>query len=156
MALIAARPCPDATPNGHLQMMRWGKRRANQELIKTKATLVVCPVSLVAQWEREIVTKTSPPLSVYVYHGSNRTSDETVLAEFDVIVTAYTLVGNDLTEEVDRRGPLGRLKFHRIILDEAHTIKNERTIMATSCCRLDATYRWCMTATPIQNRIEEL
>ncbi|KAI7850279.1 SNF2 family N-terminal domain-containing protein [Circinella umbellata] len=156
MALIADRPCPNATPHGHLQMMRWGKRRANQELIKTKATLVVCPVSLVAQWERELVTKTNPPLNVYVYHGSNRTSDETVLAEFDVIVTAYTLVGNDLTQEVDRRGPLGRLKFHRVILDEAHTIKNERTIMATSCCRLDATYRWCMTATPIQNRIEEL
>ncbi|KAI9498457.1 SNF2 family N-terminal domain-containing protein [Zychaea mexicana] len=156
MALIAARPCTDATPLRHLPMMRRGKRRANQELIKTKATLVVCPVSLVAQWERELVTKTNPPLKVYVHHGPQRSADETEIADYDVIVTAYTIVGNECVEEEDRRGPLGRLKYHRVILDEAHTIKNYRTIMAVACCRLETEYRWCMTATPIQNRVEEL
>lgn len=41
-------------------------------------------------------------------------------------------------------------------MDEAHTIKNKNTRAAVGCCSLLANYRWCMTATPIQNKIEEL
>ncbi|KAI9262419.1 SNF2 family N-terminal domain-containing protein [Phascolomyces articulosus] len=156
MALIVSRPCTNATPIRHLPMMRRGKRRASEEFIKTKATLVICPVSLAAQWERELLTKTQPPLNVYIYHGSQRISDETILAGFDVIITTYTLVSIEFVEDEAQRGPLGRMKFHRVILDEAHTIKNYRTSMANACNRIDASYRWCMTATPIQNRIEEL
>lgn len=136
--------------------MRKAKTRGSPELIKSKATLVVCPVSLVAQWAREIISKTRPSLNVCIYHGPNRPSDPTELAPYDVIVTAYTTLSSDLPIEEDRRGPLGRLKFHRVILDEAHTIKNRNTQMAAACCRLESTYRWCLTATPIQNKIEEL
>lgn len=137
-------------------MLRKAKRRGPEELIKTKATLIVCPVSLIAQWQREILTKTNPPLKVLVHHGPQRSTDATELAPYDVIITAYTTVGSDLVNVDNQRGPLGRLKFHRVVLDEAHTIKNVRTQMAESCCRLEADYRWCLTATPIQNKIEEL
>lgn len=137
-------------------MMRKAKQTDPQQPIKSKATLVVCPVSLVAQWAREIITKTRPSLKVCIHHGPNRTHDPTELAAYDVIVTAYTTVASDLPPEDHRRGPLGRIKFHRVILDEAHTIKNRNTQMAAACCRLETTYRWCLTATPIQNRIDEL
>ncbi|KAI8147061.1 SNF2 family N-terminal domain-containing protein [Fennellomyces sp. T-0311] len=156
MALMVSRPCLDATPIRNLPNMRKAKRRADHDPIKTKATLVVCPIALIAQWEREIRSKTNPPLEVLVHYGARRPTDETTLASFDVIITSYSTVSNECCEEERDRGPLGRLRFHRIILDEAHTIKNSNTKAAQACCRLDAHYRLCLTATPIQNKIKEL
>ncbi|KAJ3317695.1 hypothetical protein HDU76_001082 [Blyttiomyces sp. JEL0837] len=53
-------------------------------------------------------------------------------------------------------GPLFRCKFWRVILDEAQTIKNHKSRGATACCELQATYRLCLTGTPLQNSVEEL
>ncbi|KAJ3281004.1 hypothetical protein HK104_000270 [Borealophlyctis nickersoniae] len=55
-----------------------------------------------------------------------------------------------------RAGPLFQIKWHRVILDEAHTIKNKATRAAKACTHLDAKYRWCLTGTPFQNNIGEL
>ena len=79
---------------------------------------------VVAQWERKLITKTNLRLSIYVYYGSNRGSDETILAESDVIITTYNLVCYTLTKNEYKRGPLGTLQ--RIIFDKAHTIKECR------------------------------
>ncbi|KAI0634006.1 SNF2 family N-terminal domain-containing protein [Trametes polyzona] len=51
---------------------------------------------------------------------------------------------------------LFRVKWWRIVLDEAHNIKNKNTKAAISCCALDAKYRWCLTGTPMQNSVEEI
>ncbi|KAG1460998.1 hypothetical protein G6F56_005821 [Rhizopus delemar] len=123
-------------------------------VLQLKATLVICPVSLIDQWRREIETKTEPSLKVLVYHGTSRTKNPYYFASYDVIVTSYTVTATDFIET--RKGPLSKVIFHRVILDEAHTIKNKSTQAARGCCDIKATYRWCMTATPIQNKIEEL
>ncbi|KAK9063856.1 hypothetical protein SSX86_017728 [Deinandra increscens subsp. villosa] len=56
----------------------------------------------------------------------------------------------------DCSGTLAKVKWLRVILDEAQTIKNSRTQMSKSCCGLRARKRWCLSGTPIQNNIDEL
>ncbi|KAG2034468.1 SNF2 family N-terminal domain-containing protein [Suillus americanus] len=51
---------------------------------------------------------------------------------------------------------LFRVKWFRIVLDEAHNIKNRNTKAAIACCELDGKFRWCLTGTPMQNTVDEL
>ncbi|KAF9976708.1 hypothetical protein BGZ73_008015 [Actinomortierella ambigua] len=133
-------------------------------LIKTKATLIVAPTALVYQWENEINAKTTPGLlNVYVHYLRRKSDNLQEIARSDVIITSYGSVAaemgyTDVTGRKDRRaiGPLFKLQFHRIILDEAHLIKNRTTKAAIACTALQATYRWCLTGTPFQNKITEL
>ncbi|XP_021841929.1 helicase-like transcription factor CHR28 isoform X2 [Spinacia oleracea] len=53
-------------------------------------------------------------------------------------------------------GPLARVSWFRVVLDEAQTIKNHRTLTARACCGLRAKRRWCLSGTPIQNSIDEM
>ncbi|KAJ3085528.1 hypothetical protein HK102_014080 [Quaeritorhiza haematococci] len=143
-----------------------------------KGTLVVAPLALVGQWEAEIKEKLKPGvLKVYIYHGSDRVKNVSYLQKFDVVITTYHIMagewpaekkgkkakGAEENEDVDDdpiaerdKGPLYRIKWHRIILDEAHLIKNRSSKVSKASIHLDAKYRWCLTGTPIQNNLEEL
>ena len=153
MATIVANPCEDADFVDHSLIPR-NKRIINGDPLKIKATLIVCPVSLIDQWRREIETKTDPILKVLVFHGNTRPSNPYELALYDVIISSYAITAGNYSEKC--KGPFASVRFHRVILDEAHTIKNKNTRSALGCCNIDAKYRWCMTATPIQNKIDEL
>lgn len=82
MAVIVQNTCDDFTPVDHSLINGTGSRLTAGEL-HIKATLIVCPVSLIDQWRREIESKTSPPLNVLVYHGSARTQNPYNLAKYD-------------------------------------------------------------------------
>ncbi|KAL1223674.1 Helicase-like transcription factor CHR28 [Cardamine amara subsp. amara] len=149
------------------------KRRRSR---RSGGTLIVCPASVVKQWAREVKEKVSDEhkLSVLIYHGSNRTRDPIELAKYDVVVTTYAIVTNevpqnhllDFYEEKKTgcdtiKGPchvgaLAKVKWLRVVLDEAHTIKNTKTLVATACFSLRAKRRWCLSGTPIQNKIDDL
>ncbi|KAI8881727.1 hypothetical protein K501DRAFT_334481 [Backusella circina FSU 941] len=150
LATILAKPCisadeiPDVIPPSRAHIK-----------YKVKATLIVCPVSLIDQWRREIEGKTSPRLNVLAFHGK-RTDNVKKIANYDVIVTSYGIASTNFGGKNMMPGVLARVIFHRVILDEAHMIKNQSTRMAVACCQIEATYRWCLTATPIQNKVEEL
>ncbi|KAJ1541798.1 hypothetical protein HK405_010412, partial [Cladochytrium tenue] len=59
--------------------------------------------------------------------------------------------------EVDhQKGELFRVRWYRVVLDEAHSIKNKRTRAAQAAGNLDAVHRWCLTGTPLQNNVGEL
>ncbi|KAI9309031.1 SNF2 family N-terminal domain-containing protein [Cunninghamella echinulata] len=156
LSIIVSRKCQemDEVPDVISAAMR---RRAKQpeKTFKIKATLVICPVSLMEQWAQEIKTKTEN-ISVYIHHGANRIHNIYELAKFDVIITSYNIISMEFNDNEILAGPLKKVKVHRIILDEAHTIKNRNTRAAMGCCQIEADYRWCLTATPIQNNIDEL
>ncbi|KAJ4917660.1 SNF2 domain-containing protein / helicase domain-containing protein / zinc finger protein-related [Raphanus sativus] len=61
-------------------------------------TLIVCPASVVRQWARELDEKVTEEakLSVLIYHGGNRTKDPTELAKYDVVMTTYAIVSNEV------------------------------------------------------------
>lgn len=127
-----------------------------------KTTLVVAPLALIRQWETEIIEKLakSHQLKVCVHHGPNRTKRFKDLALFDVVITTYQILVSEHgqsspTDDGLKAGCFG-LHWWRVVLDEAHTIKNRNAKATKACCALRSEYRWCLSGTPMQNNLDEL
>lgn len=139
-------------------------------------TLIVCPLSLVSQWRDELTTKIREEYrpKVYIYHGPKRVTDPSKLSQFDVVITTYSTITNEypkvLRDDVmfaynkkaklplPRRscGPLFMCHWERVVLDEAHYIKNCRTGGWAAAMQLPSSRRWCLTGTPIQNNVDDI
>lgn len=149
ISLIVSNPRPDRDDSN------WKKSLNGVE----RGTLVVAPLALIRQWEQEIKEKVSKShrLSVCVHHGPNRTKRYQDLAKYDVVITTYQILVSEHghSSETLKAGCFG-LHWYRVILDEAHTIKNRNAKSTKACCALNSEYRWCLTGTPMQNNLEEL
>ena len=127
-----------------------------------KTTLVVAPLALIKQWEREIEDKVedSHALRVLVHHGPKRTKRGDDLRKYDIVITTYQTVMSEHEASSDKPdGPkIGCFGVHwyRIVLDEAHSIKNRNAKSTKAAYALQAEYRWCLTGTPMQNHLDEL
>lgn len=128
------------------------KPRSDIPLRKFKSTLVICPVSLTTQWFQEI-SKFAPQLKCLIYLGPNRPNDYKKLIGYDVIISSYETIRS---EHSKAKSPIYQGYWYRIILDEAHTIKNKKSKIAISVSEIESLRRWCLTGTPIQNSIEDL
>ncbi|WP_245931772.1 DEAD/DEAH box helicase [Actinokineospora auranticolor] len=114
-------------------------------------TLIVCPMSLVGNWQRE-AEKFAPGLRVYVHHGANRLTGEkfsNAIADVDLVVTTYAVATRDAEKFAD-------LGWHRIVLDEAQNIKNSASRQSQVLRALPARHRVALTGTPVENRLAEL
>ncbi|WP_138494453.1 DEAD/DEAH box helicase [Paenibacillus pinistramenti] len=112
--------------------------------------LVVSPGSLVYNWRDEL-KKFAPDIRVLIADGSQaeRQSKLAAAGEADVILTSYTLLLRDV-----RR--YAKLPVHTLILDEAQAFKNHSTQTARAVKSIQAEFRFALTGTPIENRLEEL
>ena len=127
-----------------------------------KSTLVVAPLALIKQWEAEIKNRVmdSRQLRVCVHHGPQRTKRFEDLKKYDVVITTYQILVSEHGSSSEREdGPQAGcfgIHWYRVILDEAHTIKNRNAKATQACYALRAEYRWCLTGTPMQNNLDEL
>ncbi|KAF7179527.1 hypothetical protein CNMCM7691_008461 [Aspergillus felis] len=126
----------------------------------SKSTLVVAPLALIKQWESEIATKVedSHKPRVCVYHGNTRAKATDSLDTYDVVITTYGTLTSEYgaVDKNKKKSGLFSVYWYRIVLDEAHTIKNRNAKATQSACALNAEYRWCLSGTPMQNNLDEL
>jgi superfamily II DNA or RNA helicase len=114
-------------------------------------TLLVCPMSVVGNWQRE-AARFTPRLNVHVHHGSDRLAGadlEAALSAADLVITTYGLVVRD-------REALSRIGWARVVCDEAQNIKNSATRQAQAVRALPARSRIALTGTPVENRLTDL
>ena len=109
---------------------------------KLKA-LVVCPTTLIFNWENEI-KKFTPSLSWYIHHGSGRSQQMALYENAEVIITTYGTLRSDIQLFVASA-------FDYVILDESQAIKNPQSKVTKAAGLLNAKNRLCMSGTPLQN-----
>jgi SNF2 family DNA or RNA helicase len=109
----------------------------------TPRTLIIVPKSIITQWHEEII-KFAPELSVNVFDGPDRKLDQTS----SVTIAPYSIMTSNDT-------PLHRTFWNRVILDEAHEIRNKRSKMFKSVNHLQTEIRWLVTGTPVFNSMED-
>lgn len=105
--------------------------------------LVVCPTTLIYNWENEI-KKFTPTLTHHIHHGSARTRLAEDLLKYDITITTYGTLRSDI------KFFLG-VKFDFVLLDESQAIKNPASKVTKAACLLTAKHRLCMSGTPLQN-----
>jgi SNF2 family DNA or RNA helicase len=118
---------------------------------KAGPTLLVCPMSVVGNWEQE-AARFTPDLSVHVHHGADRLSGEELSAALggaDLVITTYGLAARDQEE-------LSQVPWARVVCDEAQNIKNAATRQARAVRALPAASRIALTGTPVENRLADL
>ncbi|HWG00675.1 MAG TPA: DEAD/DEAH box helicase [Trebonia sp.] len=114
-------------------------------------TLLICPMSLVGNWQRE-AARFTPDLRVHVHHGADRLSGDefaAAVAGADLVITTYHIAARD-------RGTLAAVPWGRVVCDEAQAIKNHGTAQAKAVRALPASARIALTGTPVENQLSEL
>ncbi|KAI0030206.1 SNF2 family N-terminal domain-containing protein [Vararia minispora EC-137] len=206
---------------------------------RSRATLIVCPLSTVANWEDQFrehwkgpvtviggsgggactppastdgsaaklepsedttaVARAGTPIRVYVYHGNARRPDPVFLANCDVVITTFSTLASEYSKQnrstladdddnssddcvelingvpapttttkkkhgkrkrvgngVEATSPLQSVHWFRVVLDEAHSIKEISTVACRASCDLMADRRLCLTGTPVQNKLDDV
>ncbi len=114
-------------------------------------TLLICPMSLVGNWQRE-AARFTPSLTVHVHHGADRLAGPELAAAVgaaDLVITTYGVATRD-------RAALATVPWARVVCDEAQNIKNAATRQAQAVRAIPAASRIALTGTPVENRLTEL
>ncbi len=110
--------------------------------------LVVCPTTLMFNWENEI-NKFTPTLTKTIHHGPKRASTSAVFSDFDVIITTYGTMRSDIKM-------FKEIMFDYVVLDESQSIKNPQSQVAKASLLLNCKNRLALSGTPLQNNTFDL
>ncbi len=126
------------------------KRERGDDFEGPRASLIVCPASLVLNWGDE-VEKWTPELSVCLLCASSAERELEIQArdDYDIMITSYDLMRRDV--ELHEKA-----SYYACILDEAQYIKNHETKAFHAVKRVKAAVRIALTGTPVENRLSEL
>lgn len=119
--------------------------------LATGPTLLVCPVSVLGNWKREL-RRFAPGLRVLVHHGPDRPGEPDFAREAaarDVVLTTYSLLARD-------EALLSQVAWNGIVADEAQNLKNPDTLHARALRGLTGGYRIALTGTPVENHLGDL
>ena len=105
--------------------------------------LIVCPVSILLNWEKEF--KKFSSLDIHLYHGGERIFPE----DSKIILTSYGIMKKEIDETFKGKN------FDILILDEVQHLKNIRSLGAFAARKLSANFRICLTGTPVENDLSE-
>ncbi len=122
----------------------------SEEMLE-QPTLVICPTSVLNNWERE-VQKFAPNLSTLIHHGDKRRKGKAFVKEVNqknIIITSYSLVHRDIKS-------FEQVKWQGIVLDEAQNIKNYQAKQSQAVRQISTQFRIALTGTPVENRLTEL
>lgn len=133
-----------------VQVLAWlvARRRNRRRNEEKRPTLVVCPKSVVFNWQLE-AERFAPKLNVLNYTGLERRTLAEQFGEADLVLTTYGTLRKDIESLKD-------VPFDYVILDEAQAIKNDKSISAKSCRLLQARHRLALTGTPVENHLGDL
>jgi SNF2 family DNA or RNA helicase len=106
-------------------------------------TLIVVPKSIITQWKEEI-NRFAPNLTINIFDGPDRR-----IREADVTIAPYSLLS------IHEKSPLHMVQWDRVVLDEAHEIRNKKSKLFKSVCRLQTQIKWIVTGTPVFNSMED-
>lgn len=115
---------------------------------RLRPSLVVAPVSLLANWQEELA-KFAPKISWAAHYGPHRSRHIDHLPDADVILTSYDTVSRDQLI-------LGQVDWNAVVLDEAQLIKNVSTGRTEAVKALKNAYRVALTGTPVENSLSDL
>ncbi|KAK3661152.1 hypothetical protein LTR56_000275 [Elasticomyces elasticus] len=119
-----------------------------------KTTIIICPKSVMSNWFEQIKAHVKgKKLTYYTYHGSNRKQDLDELAQYDIVLTTY---GTAAEDKKGKGKALFAMNWFRVVLDEAHGIRNQNTGISKACIELPADRRWAVTGTPVQNGLNDM
>lgn len=142
---------PDTQTDAKARSRSKSDTAASPAKIPTKAALIICPTSVLGNWQKEL-ERFAPELKVYLHYGSNRLKgnifSETA-QQADVVLTSYGLTHLDSIE-------FESLLWSSIAIDEAQNIKNAQTKQSKAVRRLRGRHHIALTGTPMENRLSEL
>ncbi|EJD00844.1 uncharacterized protein FOMMEDRAFT_90593 [Fomitiporia mediterranea MF3/22] len=148
--------------------MGMGKTIQTLALLATdgkKPNLIVAPTVAIMQWRNEIEAYTDG-MKIAIWHGASREANVKELQKYDVVLTTYAVLESAFRKQqsgfkrggkiIKEKSPVHQIMWNRIVLDEAHNIKERSTNTAKAAFELQSNYKWCLSGTPLQNRVGEL
>ncbi|KAL6922291.1 hypothetical protein FSST1_006317 [Fusarium sambucinum] len=126
----------------------------------SRSTLVIVSAALlVDEWMNEVKKHLQSGLKIIKYHGDRRPKDLSQLdtvEDSDIVVTTYHTLTTEYLIGKGKASPLYKLGWYRVVLDEAHIIRRPSTKFFQACDYLHANSRWCLSGTPIQNKLADI
>ncbi|KAF5633623.1 helicase-like transcription factor [Fusarium sp. NRRL 52700] len=133
------------------------EHKSRKSLKFSRSTLVVVSGALlVDEWTNEVKKHLQNGVEVVKYHGEKRPKTLEELQDANIVVTTYHTLTAEYLVGKGKTSPLYQLGWYRIVLDEAHIIRRPSTKFFQACEYLHANSRWCLSGTPIQNKLADI